>query len=415
MDGQVQHLVVVFKMSGLVQNVVSFFTSLNLDEKLSPRRNYEIVWFYLFLPCFFLYMIFLSQYLNEKPSIGSVEMLDSRLAEYINPSTKVEIVATGLNWTEGPLWMQDDNLPHLVFSDTVLNRIYKWEEGKGLFTIGKTIYQENSGCRYEKEYCDQRNEPGSNGLARRDPQSFDLVACVHGDRGIALIRDNGTRSMIATHYKGNRLNSPNDLIWSPEGHLYFTDPTYGLVNKKDTSISGKELNHSGVYMIKADYLQLSAESGEPTVYVRLIESKLSHPNGLAFSPDFSKMYISNSDTENTFIKVYDVTDDGSLVKGKLFFNGTDLLRKDCEINVTKQCMQASPIDGIKVDIHGNIFASGPGGILIISPDGVLLGRIRIDRPVSNVAFGGDGRLYITARDIVARMWVKTKPARIVKV
>lgn len=399
-------------MSGLLQNVMGFFKSLNLEEKLSPRKNYEIIWFYLFLPCFFLYLVFLSQYLNEKPSIGSIEVLDSRFTNYINPSTKIEVIATGLNWTEGPLWMQDDNLPHLVFSDTILNRIYKWEEGKGMFTIGKTIYQENSGCRLDKDHCQDVYEPGSNGLIRRNTESFDLISCLHGDRGIGLIRDNGTRSMIATHYKGSRLNSPNDLIWSPEGHLYFTDPTYGLVNKKDMEISGKELNHSGVYMIKADYLQHSLEMGEPTAYVRLVESKLSHPNGLAFSPDFSKMYIANSDKGNTFLNVYDVSDDGSLLRGRLFFNGSELWRKDCEAASNQQCHETGPIDGIKVDIHGNVFASGPGGVLIISPDGALLGRIHLDRPVSNVAFGGDGRMYITAKDIVARMWVKTKPARI---
>jgi gluconolactonase len=400
-------------MGGLVQNIVDFFKSLNLEEKLSPRRNYEIIWFYIFLPCFFLYLVFLSQYLNEKPSIGKIEVLDSSFSNYVNPAAKIEVIATGLNWAEGPLWIQDDNLPHLVFSDTILNRIYKWEEGKGMFTIGKTIYQENSGCRLDQEQCVDVYEPGSNGIVRRSGDSFDLISCLHGDRGIAIIRDNGTRSMIATHYKTSRLNSPNDLILSPEGHLYFTDPTYGLVSKKDRMVANKELNHSGVYMIKADYLQLSADMGEPTHYVRLVESKLSHPNGLAFSPDFSKMYISNSANDNTYINVYDVADDGSLVRGRIFFNASELWRKDCQSAVDQQCQETGPCDGLKVDIHGNLFASGPGGVMVISPDGILLGRIRLDRPASNVAFGSDGRLYITAKDIVARLWIKTKPARIV--
>lgn len=400
-------------MSGLVSSVADFFKSLNLEEKLSPRKNHEIIWFYLFLPCFFLYMVFLSQYLNEKPPIGSIEVYSDSFAKFVSPSARMEVIASGLGWAEGPLWMQDDNLPHLVFSDTALNRIYKWEEGKGMFTIGKTIYLDNSGCRNASDRCADLLEPGSNGLLRRNAESFDLIAAVHGDREIALIRENGTRSHVATHYKGKRLNSPNDLVLSPEGHLYFTDPTYGL-QLRDRSIANQELQHSGVYMIKADFLRLALEAGEPTAYVRLVEAKLRAPNGLAFSPDFAKLYISNSELNNTFINVYDVADDGSLRKGRVFFNGTDLWQRDCEKAQSQQCSDLdAPIDGIKVDIHGNVFASGPGGVLVISPQGELLGRLRFDRPVSNLAFGGDGRLYITAKDIVARLWVKTKPVRIV--
>ena len=401
-------------MSGLIQNIIGFIRSLNLDEKLSPRKNQEIIWFYIFLPSMVIYLVFLSQYLNEKPSIGSIEVLDSSFSKYVNPSTKIEIIASGLEWTEGPLWMQDDNMPHLVFSDTILNRIYKWEEGKGMFTIGKTVYVEHSGCKSDKEYCNSMYEPGTNGLVRRNDDSFDIIACSHGERAITLMRDNGTRTMVATHYKGSRLNSPNDLIWSPEGHLYFTDPDYGLYNKQ-REVVGKELNHTGVYMIKADYLRLALETGEATLYVRLLESKLTHPNGIAFSPDFSKAYISNSDKANTFINVYDVQDDGSFAKGRMFYDANSLVQKECEASVDQQCSDnIGPIDGIKVDIHGNIFASGPGGVLVISPEGLLIGRLRLDRPVSNIAFGGDGRLYITSKDLVARLWVKTKPARIIR-
>lgn len=402
------------KMSGLIQSVVGFVRSLNLDEKLSPRKNQEIIWFYIFFPCLIVYLVFLSQYLNEKPSIGRIEVIDASLSKFVNPSSKIEIIASGLSWTEGPLWIQDENMPHLVFSDTVMNRIYKWEEGKGMFTIGKTVYVDQSGCKADKDYCEAMQEVGTNGLVRRNDENFDIIACSHGERAITLIRDNGTRSMVATHYKGSRLNSPNDLVWSPEGHIYFTDPNYGLYNKAQ-QIVGKELNHSGVYMIKADYLRLSLETGEPTVYVRLVESKLSHPNGLAFSPDFSKIYISNSDRGNTYINVYDVSDDGSFVNGRLFFDANQLYQKECEGSADQQCSaNVGLVDGMKVDIHGNVFASGPGGVLILSPEGSLLGRLHLDRPVSNVAFGGDGRLYITAKDLVARLGVKTKPARILR-
>lgn len=398
-------------MSELIRNILGFVSSLNLEEKLSPRKNAEIIWFYIFLPSVIAYMYFLSQYLNAKPFIGSIEVFDPAFSGIIDPSSRIELLVGNLTWTEGPLWIADENSPHLLFSDTIHNRIYKWEEGKGMFTIGKTIYVEKSGCRLNQTYCDNTFEAGSNGLLRRDETSLDIVACLHGDRAIGLLRDNGNRTLIATHYKGQRLNSPNDLVWSPEGHLYFTDPPYGLMDAKQ-NILNKELEHNGVYMIKSDYIQLSMELGEPTAYVRLLESKLTRPNGLAFSPDFSKLYIANSDRENPIINVYEVKDDGSLSKGKVFFNATELYQQEIQKHADNPSVVGLP-DGLKVDIHGNVISSGPGGVLVLSPEGKLLGRLRIDdRPVSNVAFGSDNRLYLTAKDIVARIRIKTKPARL---
>ena len=396
-------------MSELVQSILSFIKSLHLEEKLSPRKNHEIIWFYVFLPSAIMYLYFLGQYLNMKPFIGSIEVLTPAFSNIIDPSSKIEVIATNLTWCEGPVWINDESLPHLIFSDTVQNRIYKWEEGKGMFTIGKTIYVEKSGCRLNQTHCDEVFEPGSNGLLRRDDTSFDILAALHGDRAIGLLRDNGTRSLIATHYKGQRLNSPNDLIWSPDGHLYFTDPPYGLMDSQ-LVINHQELEHSGIYMIKADYIKLSLEFGEPTAYVRLLENRLSRPNGLAFSPDFSKLYVTNSDVANPIIVVYDVKDDGSIHQGKIFFNATELYQQ--EKNAGKEPISLP--DGLKVDIHGNVICSGPGGVLVISPEGKLLGRLLMDRPVSNIAFGTDNRLYITAKDIVARVRIKTKPVRIIR-
>lgn len=399
------------EMGELVRNILEFIQSLHLEEKLSPRRNSEIIWFYIFLPSLVTYLYFLSQYLNQKPFIGSIEILDPSLFNsIIDPLNKIEIIATNLTWAEGPLWITDDNLPHLVFSDTIQNRIFKWEEGKGMFTIGKTIYVEKSGCRSNLTYCDNTFEAGSNGLLRRDDSSFDIIAALHGDRAIGLLRDDGTRSFVATHYKQQRLNSPNDLIWSPEGHLYFTDPPYGLMDEKQV-IHNQELEHSGVYLIKSDYVQLAMDYGEPTAYVRLLESKLTRPNGLAFSPDFSKLYVTNSDPANPVIMSYDVKDDGSIVQGKVFFDAKPLYLKEKEKNDQQQ---VGLPDGLKVDIHGNVISSGPGGVLVISPEGKLLGRLLLDRPVSNVAFGGDNRLYITAKDIIARIKIKTKGVRIIR-
>lgn len=401
-------------MSEIIRGIVGWVKSLNLDEKLSPKKNAEIIWFYLFLPCVVIYLSLLSEYLNTKPITGRIESLDPSFTSLVDPSSKIEIIATNLTWAEGPLWMNDDNLPFLLFSDPVHNRVYKWEEGKGMFTIGKTIHVEKSGCKTNQTHCDFVYEPGSNGLIRRDDTSLDIIAALHGERAIGLLRDNGTRAMIASHYKGQRLNSPNDLVWSPEGHIYFTDPPYGLMDKNQV-IHGKELDHNGVYMIKSEYVQLALEMGVPTVYVRLLESKLSRPNGLAFSPDFSKLYVANSDPRAPMIVAYEVKDDGSIHKGKIFYNATSLYEQECLKVTSKTCNGKVGLpDGIKVDINGNVFAAGPGGVMIISPEGKLLGRILLDNIVSNLAFGSDNRLYLTAQDIIARVRVKAKPVRIIR-
>lgn len=400
----------------LSEVMIDFIRTLNLEQKLSPRKNSEIIWFYLFFPCFVGYLWILTQFINSKPFIGEVEILHPSFEKLIYKGQQIEVIAEDLKWTEGPVWIQteDASINQLVFSDTILNRIYKWEEGKGLFTVGKSIYIEKSGCKEESEtYCNDMYEPGSNGLLRKSEKSIDIFACQHGDRAVSFLRENGTRSIIASHYRGNRLNSPNDLVFSAENHLYFTDPTYGLVNKNKEFVH-QELNHSGIYMVKAEYVDLSIETGTPSVYVRLLDSSLNLPNGLAFSPDFSKLYVSNSDVNNPIWKVFDVGEDGSLRNGKVFYDGTQLYEEDTLKfkNMGKEYTKFAP-DGFKVDIHGNLFASGPGGVIVLSPEGKLIGRFLFDRAVSNVGFGQDGRLYFTASDIVARIWIKSKPNRIV--
>ncbi|RYH32319.1 SMP-30/gluconolactonase/LRE family protein [archaeon] len=400
----------------LLQEIFGFIRSLRLQDKLSPRSNPEIIWAYFFFPAFISYLVILTTFINEKPSIGRIVALDSSLGQLISPSSKIEVIASGLNWTEGPLWMYDDNNPHLLFSDTILNNIYKWEEGKGMFTIGKTLHMLNSGCRDAFYNCELRREVGTNGLLRKDDSSLDLIAASHGERSLLLLRDNGTRSALVSHYKGKLLNSPNDLVWSPDGHLYFTDPHYGLFDHNGQLLD-KQLEHNGVYMVKSDYLRLALQLGEPTAYVRLLEGKMTLPNGLAFSPDYSKMYVANSDPTDPYINVYNVADDGSLQGGRVFFNASSLYKAACQeaqqTFLTCEGNVGVP-DGLKVDIDGNVYTTGPGGVLILSPEGKHLGTLKLDRPASNLAFGGDGRLYITAMDLVLRVKVKAKPARIIR-
>jgi gluconolactonase len=416
---------------GLVAETFEFIGSLNLESKFSPRKNADIIWFYLFFPCLLAYFVLLTNFINSKPSVGHIEPLHESFSKLIDIKGNIEIITTGLHWTEGPLWVEDEaaSTSFLMFSDTTSNRIFKWEDGKGLFTVGKTIYIENSGCRTNSSLCETMREPGSNGLLKRDATSLDLIVCQHGERAISLITDNGLRVPLATHYKGRRLNAPNDVIFSPEGHLYFTDPDFGLISKEGT-LTDKQLPFSGVYMLRAEHLKEAIETGKASDHVILLDKTLRWPNGLAFSPDYSKLYVSDSDAQHPHWKVFDVADDGSLLSGRVFADASALYAEECNAQLgspvtdtevsavnsilNNKCSERVGMpDGLKVDIHGNVFATGPGGVLIFSAKAELLGRLRLDQPVSNVAFGGDGRLYLTCGDMIARVWVKTKPTRIV--
>jgi len=150
-----------------------------------------------------------------------------------------------------------------------------------------------------------------------------------------------------------------------------------------------------------------------------MDSSLSHPEGLAFSPDFSKLYVSNSDRDCPVLKVFDVADNGILKNGRVFFNATQLYLEECNKSTNGSgsnedgCRDVGLPNGVKVDIRGNLFMAGPGGVLVLSPEGSLIGRFRLDRPVSSVAFGDDGRLYFSAREMIARIAVRTKPNRVV--
>lgn len=463
-------------MGQIWSEVKETIIELNLGDKLLPWRNRDIAWFWVFLPAFLAYMYLLMGWINAKPPIGVVEIINAnemkKLFYLSSPSdvnTTMHIIADGMKWAEGPLWIIDpSSTPYLEYSDTIRNRLYRWDLGKGFFTVGKTITMHRAGCRTNATYCAEMYEPGANGLIRVHPRlrtvatkdKIDLITALHGERAIALFRENGTRSMIATHYQGHRFNSPNDLVYSPEGHLYFTDPPYGLYNNESKFLGHlQELNYSGVFMISVGDLQRSIETGQPTTNVRLLHSDMTRPNGLAFSPDFSKMYISNSDPAQPQWRVFDVTSSGALVNGKVFFDASSLVQNDCNERLAADAAQAASAgdgdgagtdtgsgdqsssasaskaggevasdanqpadtcsaaamdmavpDGFKVDINGNLLASGPGGILIISPQAELLGRLRLPLKASNLAFSDDGYVYITATDKILRMRVRTKSA-----
>ncbi|MEK7254312.1 MAG: SMP-30/gluconolactonase/LRE family protein [Bacteroidota bacterium] len=292
----------------------------------------------------------------------SLPELDSLIA----PDAEIEVLADGFEWTEGPVWLAKDS--SLLFSDIPPNKIMKWKEGGGV-----QLYLTPSG--YTSKDSATMKEPGSNGLLL-DSQGR-LVLCQHGDRRIArmnapLEKPKPDFTTLAGKWNGKRLNSPNDAVFDSKGNLWFTDPPYGLTKQADDP--DREIPFQGVYRLR--------QNGQ----VDLMIDSLSRPNGIAFSPDGTKLYVANSDPDRAIWMVYDVQPNGSLANGKVFFDATE----DAKV------MKGLP-DGLKVSQQGVVFASGPGGIWIFKPDATLLGKINTGQATSNCTFGNDGKaLYITA-------------------
>ncbi|CAN5329028.1 SMP-30/gluconolactonase/LRE family protein [soil metagenome] len=309
------------------------------------------------------------------PTIGSVERLDPRLAELVPEGAAIEVLASGFDWVEGPAWVPGDADADgfLLFSEIPSNTVLKWQEG----TDGVETFLHPSGYTGVVDYG---AEPGSNGLLI-DPDGL-LISCEHGDRRLSILTKDGGKRTLVDHFEGKRLNSPNDVARRSNGDLYFTDPIYGLPERENDP--RRELDFCGVY-------RLPAGSGTAI----LLTKELDRPNGIAFSPDEGTLYVAQSDPNNAIIMAFPVKDDGSLGDGTLSFDGTEMVKAGA---------RGLP-DGLKVDPAGNLFATGPGGVLVFAPDGAHLGTLATGQATSNVAFGGPGgrHLYITADRYLCRV------------
>ena len=322
---------------------------------------------------FTITFILCSAIISSAETIGSVERLNPRLDDLLSPNAKIEKLAGGFDWSEGPEWVP--NGQYLLFTDIPQNTIYKWKEGEGL-----SVFLRPAGLTGGHPHG---KEIGSNGLMLDG--NGQLVMCDHGNRCIAkLDESNYTKTVLVSEYMGKRFNSPNDLIIKSNGDIYFTDPPYGLEGLDESP--DKELDINGVYCLKP--------SGELT----LLTDEFVRPNGIAFSPDEKKLYVAQSDGTKPLLKVFNVKADGTLDKGALFFDALPL---------NKIGKKGTP-DGMAVDVNGNIFTTGPGGVLILAPDGTHLGTINTGQATANCTFGDDGSvLYITADMFLMRIQTKT--------
>jgi len=295
-----------------------------------------------------------------------VEQKDARLPALLGDRPVLERLATGFQFTEGPVWVPTEQA--LLFSDPNDNTIYRWSEDAGL-----SVFRTKSG--YSGVDIGLYHQPGSNGLAL-DAQGR-LTIAEHGNRRITRLEKNGVITVLADRFQGKRLNSPNDLVYKSDGALYFTDPPFGLPRVfEDPS---KELPFSGVYRWRDGRLDLLA-------------TDFTGPNGIAFSPDERYLYVTNWDEKKKVVMRYDVTADGGLSKGRVFFDMTAAAGEEA-------------LDGVKVDAAGNLYVSGPGGLWVIGADGVHLGTLRLPELAANLAWGdADGRsLYLTARTGLYRL------------
>ncbi|MCG8351791.1 MAG: SMP-30/gluconolactonase/LRE family protein [Chloroflexales bacterium] len=349
-----------------------------LGENVQPGQQFQIAVFGVNGPIsasprnyIWMRTATLDFYAADRASVGreaSVKINRSapKLDVLVSPQAKLEQIAEGFVFTEGPVWVQKEGA--LLFSSPNTNTIYRWRpEGK------IEVFRAKSG--YSGTNIGEYTQPGSNGLTF-SPDGL-LTICQHGNRRVIRVNPHGDIAVLADTYQGMRLNSPNDLVYKSDGALYFTDPPFGLPRMFDDP--RKETPFSGVYRVKDGA-------------ITLLDDTLNGPNGIAFSPDEKYLYVGNWDMAAKVVKRYDVQEDGSVTNGKIFFDMTNAPGADA-------------IDGIKVDQAGNLYVCGPGGIWIISAEGEQLGLIELPEDPHNLAWGdADGQaLYITALTSIYRI------------
>lgn len=302
---------------------------------------------------------------------GTITRVTPAFDALVPRDAQIEKLADGYMFTEGPVWVRRGQPgPYLLFSDIPANAIRKWSPTEGTSDFMYPVFDGDPG---------DRSQVGSNGLLI-DGEGR-LVLCEHGNRRVSRVENDGSLTVLADRYDGKRLNSPNDAVFHSNGWLYFTDPPYGLAGQDVDP--DKELGFNGIYRVSPE--------GE----VELLVHDQTRPNGLGLSPDERTLYVANSDRSDKVWYAYDVLEDGTLASGRVFYDVND---------------QEAPgaADGMAIDRNGNLFATGPGGIWVISPDGTHLGSIQPDEVPANAGWGDDGNtLYMTGRTGLYRIRLNT--------
>ena len=318
--------------------------------------------------------------LTPRPTMGEILRLDPAADTLLSPDAKIEMLASGLDWSEGPVWVPKNGTQpggggYLLFSDVPRNHVMKWKEGEGL-----SLFLQPSGYTGLGEYSP---EPGSNGLNLNS--KGELVSCEHGDRRLSVLTRGGGKRTLADNFEGKRFNSPNDSTLDKAGNIYFTDPPYGLP-KGPQDTETREIPWNGIYKLA------------PNGTVTLMSKEMTFPNGITLSPDQKTLYVSQSDPKAAIWKAFPIRPDGTLGASRILADVTSMVPEH----------RGLP-DGMKTDTGGHLWAVGPGGVHVMTPEGKLLARIDTKMACGNCCFGDDGSwLYICSDAFVVRVKTKVK-------
>ncbi|MFL6577511.1 MAG: SMP-30/gluconolactonase/LRE family protein [Povalibacter sp.] len=310
----------------------------------------------------------------ETPApLGSIERFDPAMDAIVAKDWRIEKLAEGFEWSEGPVWMSSGN--YLLFDDVPGNTMYRWSEKDGV-----SVFLKPSG--YTGSDTTIFAEPGSNGLFPDSEHT--ILMADHGNRMVARL-DVRTKqkSPLATHFEGKRFNSPNDVIKRRDGVIFFTDPPYGLKGRNDSP--HKELTFNGVYRLEQD--------GS----LHLLDKDMTFPNGLSLMPDERTLIVANSDPKRPIWMAFDLNERGDVTGKRVFADVSDLMSESAP---------GLP-DGLRITGDGTVFATAPGGVLVMDRTGKRLGMIRTGTAIANCAFGDDGQtLYLTSNHFLARIRLK---------
>jgi len=318
--------------------------------------------------------------LTPRPTMGEILRLDPAADGLLAPDAKIEVLVTGRDWSEGPVWIPKNNTEpggggYLLFSDVPRNEVMKWKEGDGV-----SLFLKPSGYTGLGEYSP---EPGSNGLNLNS--KGELISCEHGDRRLSVLTRGGGKRTLADNFEGKRFNSLNDSTIDKAGNIYFTDPPYGLP-KGPQDTETREIPWNGIYKLALD--------GRVT----LMSKEMTFPNGITLSPDQKTLYVSQSDPKAAIWKAFPVQSDGTLGASRVIADVTSMVPGN----------RGLP-DGMKTDTAGHLWAVGPGGVHVMTPEGKLLARIDTKMACGNCCFGDDGSwLYICSDAFVVRVKTKVK-------